>query len=122
MADPVFQRTIRLLQQRVDVLIGRSVSEDRRGWPQTVSLQELQTTLEELRVMDEEYRRQQDELGQTQEKLDAERRRYQDLFEFAPDGYLVTTLEGTIREANLAAADLLRLPVDRLRGKPLAVF
>jgi len=38
--------------------------------------------------------------------VEAERQRYQDLFEFAPDGYLVTDAQGMI-QANRAAAKLL---------------
>jgi PAS domain S-box-containing protein len=54
--------------------------------------------------------------------VEAERQRYQDLFEFAPDGYLVTDAKGTIREANRAAAELLRAPQANLVGKPLTTY
>jgi len=37
-------------------------------------------------------------------QVEAERQLYLDLFESAPDGYLVTDEVGTIREANRAAA------------------
>jgi PAS domain S-box-containing protein len=48
--------------------------------------------------------------------------RYQELFEFAPDGYLVTDAQGVIQEANHAAAALLQTPREFLPGKPLAFF
>ncbi len=51
-----------------------------------------------------------------------ERRRYQDLFDFAPDAYLVTDISGMIREANRAASLLLGVAQGRLTGKPLSVF
>src|SRR5262249_29518856 len=54
--------------------------------------------------------------------LEAERARYQALFEFAPDAYLVTTPVGKILEANLAAVELLNMSPNYLLGKPLAVF
>jgi PAS domain S-box-containing protein len=38
---------------------------------------------------------------------DIERRRYHDLFDLAPDAYLVTDLDGIIDEANLSASRLL---------------
>lgn len=47
---------------------------------------------------------------------------YQELVEFAPDGYLVTDPAGIIREANGAAAALLHGRKDFLLGKPLACF
>jgi len=56
------------------------------------------------------------------EALETERQRYRDLFEFAPDGYLVTDADGTIQEANQAAALLLGVRQDFLGGKPLVVF
>ncbi|MFP4123288.1 PAS domain-containing sensor histidine kinase [Coleofasciculus sp.] len=51
-----------------------------------------------------------------------ERLRYQELFEFAPDGYLITTASGVVQDANQAAATLLNIDKKRLIGKPLAVF
>lgn len=55
-------------------------------------------------------------------EVTAARQRYHDLFHFAPDGYLVTSLPGTILEANAAAAVLLNVAPQRLIGKPFAVF
>jgi PAS domain S-box-containing protein len=78
-----------------------------------------QATIEELEVTEEELRQQNDELAQTQELLDAERQRYQDLFQLAPDGYVVTDSEGKIQEANRAAASLLDLEHAALLGQPL---
>ena len=53
---------------------------------------------------------------------EAERRRYQDLFEFAPGCYLVTDTAGTILRANRAAAALLHTPQHSLVGGPLVAF
>lgn len=86
------------------------------------SLEELRTSLEELRVAEEELRQQNEELQSARETVEAERQRYQELFEFAPDGYLVTDADGTIREANRAAADLLGIAHNYLMGKPLIIF
>jgi len=49
-------------------------------------------------------------------------RHYRSLFEKAPDGYLATDRRGKIREANRAAADLVRLPPAQLAGRSLASF
>lgn len=54
--------------------------------------------------------------------IEMNRRRYRELFEFAPLAYFVTDLTGTIREANTAAAALLNVPQDILIGKPLADY
>jgi len=84
--------------------------------------EELQETLEELKVVEEELRQQNEELSATREKVESERRRYQDLFEFAPDGYLITDAAGIIKEANHAAANLLCVRQRYLINKPLILF
>lgn len=48
-----------------------------------------------------------------------ERERYRELFRFAPEAYLVTDAAGVIQEANAAAARLLEVRIDRLRGRAL---
>jgi len=87
-----------------------------------VVLEELQTALEELRVAEAELRTQNDALLASQEVIEAEHQRYQDLFEFAPDGYLVTDINGTIQEANRAAARMFNVEQRFLVGKPLVNF
>lgn len=84
--------------------------------------QKLLTALEELQVAEEELRVQNEALADARDALEAERERYQRLFEFAPDGYLVTDADGTIREANRAAAQLLNVSPEFLVGKPLVTF
>jgi PAS domain S-box-containing protein len=83
---------------------------------------ELQATIEEFEVIQEELKAQNEELFQTRMAVENERKRYQDLFEFAPDGYLVTDLQGTILEVNEAAAKQLHTPVMLLVGTPLLSF
>lgn len=84
--------------------------------------EELQTMLEELHVAEEELRQQNEELLKSQQAIELERLRYLDLFEFAPDGYLVTDIKGNIQEANRAAGSLLGVEQQRLIGKPLTIF
>lgn len=48
--------------------------------------------------------------------------RYQELFEFAPNGYLVTDLQGVILEINHTAAALLGAQKPFLLGKPLLFY
>ena len=81
----------------------------------TETFEELHTAMEELLTVSEE-------LQVTRTAVEKERQRYQDLFEFAPDGYLVTNAIGTIQEANQAAATLLGVRQKYLVGKPLIIF
>jgi len=60
------------------------------------------------------------QLGHQQAEMEVQR--YRDLFEFAPDGYLMTDLRGVLRECNRAAATLLDRPKHHLIGKPLSSF
>ncbi|GAX38014.1 PAS domain S-box protein [Nodularia sp. NIES-3585] len=84
--------------------------------------EELQRTLEELQVVEEELRQQNEELADAREIAEFERQRYQDLFEFAPHGYLVSDAKGVITKANHAAATLLCVQQNLLEGKPLVLF
>ena len=88
----------------------------------TESITELQTALEELQVAEAELRQQNEELITARDAIESERHRYIDLFEFAPDAYLITTREGTIREANEAAVQLFEIARRFLIGKPLTNY
>ena len=79
------------------------------------AIAEVSATLEELQVATEEWLT-------IRQQLERERQRYQELFEEAPDGYLVTNQQGFIEEVNWAAAALLNVPKQFLFGKPLSVF
>ena len=82
----------------------------------------LGTTMEELTVAEEELRQQYDELLRTRLALEEEHQRYRDLFELAPDIYLVSDLAGVILEANDAACAALNIHNRFLVGKPLTMF
>lgn len=86
------------------------------------ALEELQSSVEELRVADEEMRVQNEELLRGRLRLEAERQRYQDLFEFAPDGYLVTDMEGVILEANRAVSKMLNISPRFLKKRGLGTL
>ncbi len=83
---------------------------------------ELQVALEELFVLEEELDTQHVELQDTRDALHCERLRYEELFELAPDAYLLTDGNGLVNEANRAAAVLLGIDRRFLLGKPLQVF
>jgi PAS domain S-box-containing protein len=84
----------------------------KRFWAE---LQEQHAVIEELRSANEA-------LIATRKYLEEERQRYQELFNFAPDGYLVTDIKGTISQANHAAAKLLNIEQKYLVGKKLISF
>lgn len=83
---------------------------------------EILISLEETQVLAEELQQQNEELFNNRHLIQAERLRYQHLFDFAPDGYLVTDTMGIIQEINVMAAQLLNLRQSYVIGKPLAVF
>ncbi|MBD1842560.1 PAS domain S-box protein [Cyanobacteria bacterium FACHB-63] len=85
-------------------------------------LEELQSALEELHTAEEELRRQNKSLLSAQRTIEAERQRYQELFEFAPDAYVVTDLHGTILEGNRAAIELFNVPYRHLIQNSLGSF
>ncbi|ODH00750.1 transcriptional regulator [Nostoc sp. KVJ20] len=86
------------------------------------AFKELYNTSKIVQLAAEELYQQNEELLQTRDWLEAERQRYQELFELAPDGYLVTNTEGIIQEANLTAAKLLNVSKHFLVGKPMINF
>ncbi len=87
-----------------------------------VAFKELGTASEELQVAAEQLLEQTEELATTRAQVEAERQRYQELFEFMPNAYLVTDEQGKILEANRAAATLLNIEQSLLPGKLLVSF
>jgi PAS domain S-box-containing protein len=85
-------------------------------------LEALQGQLVELEVAYEELEEQNEELQSTREELERQRHRYLHLFDEAPFGYLVTDFHGVIEEANRAAAAMLGVAQEHLRGKPLFLY
>jgi len=113
--EAVYQRAW-ILQQRTNEL-----PEAQQALLST-ALEELHVVLEELQTSEAELRHYNEELLNTRQAVEAERQRYKELFEFAPDGYLVTDMNGKIQEANRAIATLLQVSQSFLVGKPLLVF
>ena len=116
-----FVEQIENWRKRLDKL---QVSLSSSGQPDllTAAFDEFDMALEELQLAQEELLQHNEELQTTRQTVEAERHRYQELFDFAPDGYLVTDAKATIREANRAAAELLNVPQNFLVGKPLDIF
>lgn len=83
------------------------------------ALDELRFRHEQLALAEAELRAQVDALAQAGRQAEAERQRYVDLFEAAPDPYLVTDLAGIIRDANASAVELFAIELRFLHGKPV---
>ncbi len=107
-----FSRRLADMRRRVEQLLnGAGVG---RG-----PLEELLVSLEELRVAEEDLRGQNEELAAAHLQIQEERRRYQQLFHYAPDAYLLTDLAGIVREANWSAARLLNVQPRFMPGKAI---
>ncbi len=85
-------------------------------------IQELSVAFEEVHTLSEELSTQQAELQVAQDMLSAERQQYFELFDLAPDGYIVTDRHGLIKQVNLMAANLLNQRRSNLLGSPLVVL
>jgi PAS domain S-box-containing protein len=77
--------------------------------------EKLQCTVEELRVTTED-------LISQHRQLEYEQSRYENLFNFSPDGYLVTDITGRILEANKTVLDLLAISHGDILGQLFTTF
>ncbi len=122
--DPGFERQADALIRRLEALSERVMSATGDPPSPLVAemLEELSAAVEELEVSTEEIHGQNEALVEAKKQLDVESARYRELFDLAPDGYLVTDTVGVILESNRAASDLLGTPGHFLDQKPVVVF
>ena len=128
--SPSDRRERRDLQHQIDTLSQRfaELSEQVMGTAgpgpavAAQSLEELSSAIEELEVAAEELHAQTEALTAAQHELEVVAVRYRELFDLAPDGYLVTDINGVILEANHAATDMLGASETRLSGTPIVAF
>ncbi len=122
--DLDFERQADALIRRLEDLSERVL--DASGGPPSPlvaeMLEELSAAIEELEVSTEEIHSQNEALADAKRQLDVESARYRDLFDLAPDGYLVTDTVGVILESNRAASELLGTAGPFLQQKPIVVF
>ncbi|PKM68636.1 MAG: c-di-GMP phosphodiesterase [Firmicutes bacterium HGW-Firmicutes-2] len=69
-----------------------------------LSLEETDSIVHELKVYQIELEMQNDELRRTQSELEITKARYFDIYDLAPEGYLILSEKGLIIESNLTAA------------------
>jgi PAS domain S-box-containing protein len=113
---------ITALHRRVQTLFSSAAATQQDLELLPVAFEELANALEQLRAMQEELRVQQEELLNTRELVEAELQSYKDHFLQAPVAYLLTNMNGTIRLANYAAAELFSRAEKFLVGRSLALF
>ena len=113
--DPACQRMLHLRHQAIAGASVPSALVD-------AAFEELDVALEELRTAQEALQSQTQDLVELHYRVQHEQRRYQDLFDLAPDGYLVLDRQGLIQSANQAAADLLRVPQAALVHMPMGLY
>jgi PAS domain S-box-containing protein len=92
--------------------------------PQEVDeeLFQIQELLEELQIAAEEIQLKNDELLSVRSQIEKEQQRYRFLFEFAPDGYLVTDEYGVILQANNSFSNRIGVKQTHLVKRPLATL
>jgi len=123
MKDNEFEHKIKFLEQQVHELQKHATKNPvRLRKVLSEALEELHDSLEELKVAEEELYQQNEELIESSRTVELEKQRYQELFDFAPNGYLATDPEGVIKEANFAAASMFQLRQGLLVGKSLVVY
>ena len=108
----------RALQRHASKLLGTEIQ--KADAPDV--LENLFSALEEVQLAHEALVARQRESGMQRVALERDRDRYLELFECAPDAYMVTDVDGTIREANGAAGELLGVAPSLLPGKPLIPY
>jgi PAS domain S-box-containing protein len=102
-------------------LRGRAEKQIRQSTPAAKAIPEsnLLKLIHELEVHQVELEMQTDELRSSQLQLEDSRKKYFDLYDLAPIGYVTLDRKGLIRELNLTAAELFGTERRRLNG---AVF
>jgi len=113
---------IQTLRQRVQSLYQQAGVNAQVDSVLSRAFEELAHALEELQSADRALHQQREEWLNKQTELELENQRYKDLFAHAPTGYVVTSIDGAIRQANQAALALLQTSDRAIVGRPLAVF
>ena len=111
-----------LLRHCRDVVAQTAQLDSGRAPTRDELLAQISALVDDLCATSEELTQQAEELSAARDELSTQQKRYQDLFELAPDGYLVTRQDSVITESNHAMTRLLKYTCKQLRGKPLVAF
>ena len=113
---------IHIFRQRVQSLYQQGAVPALTDTVLNQAFEELAHAVEELEAADQALEWQREEWLNQQTALELETQRYKDLFDHAPAGYLVTSIDGTIRQANAAVLAILETPARTIVGRSLAFF
>src|SRR3954468_19817610 len=94
---------IQTLRQRVQSLYQQGGIHAQSDTVLSRAFEELAHALDELQSADQALRRQHEKSLNKQAELELECQRYKDLFDHAPAAYIVTSIDGAIRQSNPAA-------------------
>ena len=98
------------------------ILESRRPSTEKMPVEDMRKLVEELQIHQVELEMQNEELRRMQLELEQSRKKYSDLYDFAPVGYLTINEEGRIVEVNLTAAKQLGMERNILIGKPFNLY
>jgi PAS domain S-box-containing protein len=118
----ILAQQIQAMQQRVEQLSHGAQGDTHQQELLPKVFDELDHALEELQAVEAELQQQQVQLLDTREHLESERQTYQELFEFAPVGYLLTAPNGIIHQANQTAATLFETAKKSMIGRSLMQY
>ncbi len=123
MKAEVFNQEVEAARRRMEkITLSAGKAFPRQAPLLRAALEELAAALHELQVAAMEMCGQREKLAAAHRLTEVERRRYAELFQFAPDGCLTTDARGVIKEANHSIGKLLGLEARFLLGKPLGHF
>jgi PAS domain S-box-containing protein len=113
---------VRIIQERMQTIYRNTAKETLPRMLLEDVFTELDKGIELLTVSQSELADQYETHVAERINTDLERQRYYELFLHAPISYFVTSTEGTIREANIAATKLLVCTGNGLVGRALSTF
>lgn len=130
MSEEEFTRLIQVIRQQIEELDGYTkLPPTQRSEFLSEAIANIVSSIDNFQLLQEQMQASlevmeiiQEELLEQNEYLAKQRERYCELFEFAPDAYLLISPQGIILEANGAAAGLFNVLQNFLIGKPLVTF
>lgn len=84
----------------------------------SLSLEDIEKLILDHQIYSNELEQQNEELREAQQNLEISRRKYSDLFNLAPFGYLILDKRGVILETNLMITHMLQREQTLLHNKP----